>query len=98
MATSSTKTSAATRVVHFPGFLPWLLLMALTLLSWWLGYGHGLGKLATISALILAFFKVSVVGAYYMELRFAPLALKLIFNGWVVFVCAVLIGIYLVVH
>ena len=98
MATPLTKRSAATRVVHFPGFLPWLLLMALTLFSWSLGAGHGVGTLVTISALILAFFKVSVVGRYFMELRFAPRALTLIFQGWAVFVCAVLIGIYLVVR
>jgi hypothetical protein len=98
MDTSLTQKSPAARVMHFPGFLPWLLLTALTALSWWLGYGLGVGKVATIAVLILAFFKVNVVGAYFMELRFAPLALKLVFNGWTLFVCAVLIGIYLVVH
>ena len=92
----SEKHKTTSWLVHFPGLVPWLLLMVLTVLSLWLG--HGVGGLATIGVLIIAFFKVSVVGAYFMELRFAPLALKLAFNGLTAFVCAVLIGIYLVVH
>jgi hypothetical protein len=94
---ASPASNALTRTTQLPAFLPWLLLMGLTLISWWLGEGHGPGQAAAVAVLVVAFFKVGVVGAHFMELRCAPLPLRLIFNGWAVLVCSVLIGIYLFV-
>jgi hypothetical protein len=94
---ASPGSNALTRVTRLPAFLPWLLLMALTLVSWWLGDGHGPGKAAAVAVLVVAFFKVSVVGAHFMELRWAPLPLRLIFYGWAILICSVLIVIYLFV-
>ena len=93
--TSSSAPNALARVTRLPALLPWLLLMGLTLFSWWLGDGHGPGWLATVAVLVFAFFKVGVVGANFMELRHAPPPLRLIFNTWTVLVCSVLIIIYL---
>ncbi|MCV7410666.1 cytochrome C oxidase subunit IV family protein [Mycobacterium florentinum] len=84
-----------TRLVRLPAFLPWALLVVLTGVSWWLGDGHGPARFATVAVLLVAFFKVGTVGAHFMELRKAPLALELIFNAWCVLVCAVLIVLYL---
>ena len=93
--TSSAAPTVLARLTQLPAFLTWLLLIGLTLFSWWLGDGHGPGRLATVAVLAFAFFKVGVVGANFMELRHAPLPLRLIFNTWTAVVCAVLITIYL---
>jgi caa(3)-type oxidase subunit IV len=75
----------------------WLGLMLVTCVSWWLGTNHGTSdhKLATVVIMVVAFTKVRFVGMYFMELRQAPLALKLIFQGWCVVVCGVVLGLYL---
>jgi cation transport ATPase len=80
----------------------WSLLILATLLSAWLGTGHGLGSgsgsghtLATVAIIAVAFVKVRCVGLYFMELRQAPLPLRLVFEAYVVVVCVVLIGLYL---
>lgn len=95
MAISTTSSSSFGRLRQLPAFFPWLLLVGLTLFSCWLGEGHGPGEIATIAVLVVAFFKVIVVGAHFMELRAAPLAMRLIFNGWAVVICTALIALYL---
>jgi hypothetical protein len=78
----------------------WSLLIFATLLSWWLGTDHGFGSgsdytLATLAVLVVAFFKIRFVGLYFMELRHAPLPLRLLFEGYVLVVCGGVIGLYL---
>jgi hypothetical protein len=78
----------------------WSLLIFATLLSAWLGTGHGLGAgadhtLATLAIIVVAFLKLRCVGLYFMELRHAPPALRAVFEGYVAVVCGVLIGLYL---
>ena len=76
--------------------LVWAGLMIATLISWKVGSDHGIHpQLATIVVLLVAFLKVRFVGLYFMELREAPLPLRLIFEGYVVVVAAVLIALYL---
>jgi len=89
--------AALARLVRLPAFVPWAVLVGLTVFSWWLGDGHGPVEFAAVAVLIVAFFKVSVVGAHFMELRHAPLALRLIFNAWCAVVCVALIVLYLAV-
>jgi hypothetical protein len=75
----------------------WLGLVLITCVSWWLGTGHGTSnhKIAAVVLMVVAFTKVRFVGMYFMELRAAPLALKLIFQCWCVVVCSVVLGLYL---
>jgi len=75
----------------------WLVLVAATLASWSLGSGHGLSRGATagVAVLVVAFVKVRLVGLYFMELRSAPIPLRLAFEAWVLVVGGVLIGLYL---
>ena len=78
----------------------WLLLIAATCLSWFLGTDHGLAgvdarTIATVAILVVAFVKVSFVGMNFMELRNAPTPLRLIFLGYVVVVCGVVVGMSL---
>ncbi|MFE3000820.1 cytochrome C oxidase subunit IV family protein [Nocardia sp. NPDC059246] len=80
--------------------LVWAILMLATTLSWMMGSHHeilvGSARAATVGVLVIAFFKVYLVGMNFMELRHAPRVLVFLFNGWVVSVCAVVNGIYLV--
>lgn len=86
--------AALTRVIRLPAFAPWAVLVGLTAVSWWLADGHGPPRFATVAVLLVAFFKVAVVGKHFMELRHAPLPLRTIFNVWCALVCAVLIALY----
>lgn len=74
----------------------WLLLVAATLLSFEsaLGLGHVPGHVAGSIVLVIAFVKVRLVGAEFMELREAPDALRWLFDAWTALICAVLITIY----
>jgi len=75
----------------------WFGLMAATALSWWLGAENGVDDrtLATIVVLAVAFVKVRFVGMYFMELRHAPLPLRLAFEGWCLLIGSVVIVMYL---
>ena len=76
----------------------WLLLVLATAVSWWLGADQGLGadlhKLATVLVMSVAFIKVGFVGSYFMELRHAPLGLRLFFGAW----CSVFLTLILVLY
>jgi Prokaryotic Cytochrome C oxidase subunit IV len=75
----------------------WLALIAATLVSWWLGTDHGIddARIVSVGVLLAAFVKVRFVGMYFMELRNAPIALRLIYEGWCVVVCATVIALFL---
>lgn len=75
----------------------WLGLIAMTLLSWWLGTDHGIKDVQAASVLVLlvAFAKVRFVGMYFMELRHAPTPLRLLFEGWCGVVCTAIVVMYL---
>jgi hypothetical protein len=73
----------------------WVALITATALSWYLGDGHGEAHLATVGVLVVAFFKVYLVGRYFMELGSAPRALHAIFTGWTVVMCSVTVALYL---
>ena len=81
-----------------PFMVVWFILIAATLLLWYLGAEHGVqdAHLATVLILIVAFIKWRFVGLYFMELRDAPVPLRLMFEAHCVIVCAVVQGVYLV--
>lgn len=76
----------------------WALLVAATLTSWLVGAGHGIEnrQAMTAAVLFIALMKGRLVGLYFMELRTAPMALRFLFEAWVVVTYGVVIGIYLV--
>jgi caa(3)-type oxidase subunit IV len=77
----------------------WAVLVIATTISWALGSDQGFGKdghaLASVVILVVALFKVRLVGLYFMELREAPPALRGAFEGYCVAVCGLTIGMFL---
>ncbi|MGA8547802.1 MAG: cytochrome C oxidase subunit IV family protein [Mycobacterium sp.] len=74
----------------------WLVLVALTLVSWSLGHGHGNGPRVSASLIIIVIsvFKVRLVGLHFMELREAPWFLRGIFEGYCVALVLLLTTMY----
>jgi hypothetical protein len=77
--------------------LVWLILVGVTALSWEAGHG-ALSDLDLARAAVIgvAFFKVRYVILDFMEIRHAPVAMRMVGEIWAVSVCAVLIGLYVV--
>lgn len=76
-----------------PLLLAWLALCAVTAVSLVLGSGAG-GSLAGYAVLAIAFAKAAVVMFVFMDLRMAPLALRLAAALWL----AAVLGALLAVH
>lgn len=79
--------------------IAWVVLVMMTILSWWLSLDLTAGidnahRYTTTGIFLLAFFKVRLVIIHFMELGNAPLALRALFEAWVVIVCSVLVGMY----
>ena len=80
-------------VVQTNASLVWLVLCALTIVSWTLGTSHGFGAghhvPASVVIFAVAIFKVRLVGLYFMELKAAPTVLRGLFEGY----CVALFGL-----
>ena len=70
----------------------WFLLVAVTMLAWWLAEGEQKIAGATTTAIFLtASVKIWIIGNEFMELKIAPVFLRYGFLLWVVGIAAVLI-------
>ena len=80
--------------------LVWALLIALTFASFLVGIEQSVdaANAAAVAIVGLALFKVRLIGIHFMDLRVAPLPLRLIFEGYVLAVFVALATIDLVVH
>ncbi len=79
-----------------PATLIWMVLMVATIITTWgLSKDAFAAKFATTSIMLIAAFKVRLVLLHFMELRQAPLPLRLLFEAWVLVATAAIIGIYL---
>ena len=79
-----------------PASLVWLLLMAATVVTtWWLAKDAFSATVGTVAIFIIAAYKVRLVLLHFMELRHAPLPLRLVFEAWVLGVTAAVLGLYL---
>jgi hypothetical protein len=73
----------------------WLILVAATLASWLVGAEHGTGSMLAVVVLAIAAVKVRLVGLDFMELRHAPIPLRVAFEIYCAALWAVLSGMYL---
>ena len=75
--------------------LVWVLLLALTFGSFLVGVEQGAG-FASVGAVIIvgiAMFKVRLIGLHFMDVRGGPLALRALFEGYVLAVFVVLVAL-----
>lgn len=75
----------------------WLVLILATVLSWEFGHGLGFGShygYATVAIVLIAFIKVRFVFLDFMELRTAPLPLRIVFEAWAVVVGSAILALY----
>ncbi len=86
--------TASSRTRHITAI--WVALIAATLVSWTLGQGDWLGstRRTSIAILIIAFLKIRYVILDFMELREAPLIMRMVAEAWVLIVCTTIIAFY----
>ena len=78
----------------------WLILSAITVVSWWLAPGHPGGHAVasvpiTVAVVLLGFVKGRMIIRYFMEVRTAPRWLKVTTDAWLIVLWAAILGIYL---
>ncbi|ABK67382.1 conserved hypothetical protein [Mycobacterium avium 104] len=73
------------------------MLIVATVVSYALGADNGTGSVMVVVVLAIAAIKVRLVGLDFMELRSAPIPLRLAFEGYCLALWAVLSGLYLFV-
>ena len=77
--------------------LVWLGLVVATLVAALIGEHSGPGgaSVATAAVIVIALVKARFVGLEFMELRGAPVIMRIAYEAWTVLVCTVLLGLYL---
>jgi hypothetical protein len=77
--------------------LVWLGLVVATLVAALIGEYSAPGGpgVATAAVIIIALVKARFVGLEFMELRGAPVVMRIAYEMWTVLVCTVLLGLYL---
>ena len=79
----------------------WIILSAITILSWWPAPGHTRGAAAvasapiTVALILLGFITGRMIIRYFMEVRTAPRWLKLFTAAWLTVVWARILAISL---
>jgi hypothetical protein len=80
-----------------PVSIVWAALMLATCASTWLLSKNSVTpEVATLAIMLVAAVKVRLVIWRFMEVRRAPLALRLVCNGWLLAVTALIMTVYLV--
>jgi Prokaryotic Cytochrome C oxidase subunit IV len=79
--------------------LVWIVLLALTFGSFVIGIEQSSGFAAQAALIIIgiALFKVRIIGLHYMDLRSAPVGLRMMFEGYLLAVFTALAVIDLVI-
>ena len=78
----------------------WIILSAITLVSWFLGPARVAGLAVasvpiTVAVLAMAFIKARLIIGYFMEVRTAPAWLRLSTDAWLVVLWGAVLAIYL---
>jgi heme/copper-type cytochrome/quinol oxidase subunit 4 len=84
-------------LIRKPVSIVWAALMLATCASTWLLSKNSVTpEVATVAIMLVAAVKVRLVISHFMEVRRAPLALRLVCNGWLLAVTALIVTVYLV--
>ena len=80
-----------------PATIVWAALMLATCATTWLLSGNSVTpEVATVAIMLIAALKVRFVVGHFMEVRRAPLALRLVCDGWLLAVTPLILTVYLV--
>ena len=80
-----------------PVTIVWAALMLATCASTWLLSKNSVTpEVATVAIVLIAAVKVRLKIRYFMEVRLAPLALRLVCDGWLLAVTGLIVTVYLV--
>lgn len=70
----------------------WIVLIAITVLSWLVAEGPIASRFAASAVIILAAFKINLVVGHFMELKWRPRPFRIIVTGWLMIVTTLIIG------
>ncbi|MGU3650112.1 cytochrome C oxidase subunit IV family protein [Mycolicibacterium sp. A43C] len=77
----------------------WIVLSVVTVVTWLLGHEPKFGRHATIAIALailgIAFVKVYLIIRHFMEVRMAPLWLRIVSGGWLVMLAGSIVALYL---
>jgi hypothetical protein len=80
-----------------PVSIVWAALLLATFASTWLLSRNSVTpEVATVAIMLVAAVKVRLVIWHFMEVRRAPLALRLVCDGWLLAVTSLIVTVYLV--
>ena len=80
-----------------PVTIVWAALMLATCaLTWLLSKNSVTPEVATVAIMLIAAVKMRLVMRHFMEVRRAPLTLRLVCDGWLLAVTALILTVYLV--
>jgi heme/copper-type cytochrome/quinol oxidase subunit 4 len=81
-------------MMHLRATHVWALLVAATLLSWFLKSEVVSAKVGATAVILIAAFKISLVVSHFMELKWQPRPFRFILTGWLALVTIIIIGGY----
>jgi heme/copper-type cytochrome/quinol oxidase subunit 4 len=69
----------------------WVILVAITLLSWLAAEGQIASRFVASAVIIIAAFKINLVVGHFMELKWRPRPFRIIVTGWLMIVTTIII-------
>ena len=85
------------KLLRKPVTIVWAALMLATCATTWLLSKNSVTpEVATVGIVLIAAVKVRLVMRHFMEVRRAPVALRLVCDGWLLAVTALIMTVYLV--
>lgn len=80
--------------MHLRPLHVWILLIFASLFSWFVTEDMNAAKWGATSVILIAAFKINLVIAHFMELKWQPRPFRLIVSGWLAVVTCIIIGGY----
>lgn len=72
----------------------WAILVAATLLSWFLKTDAVSARIGATAVILIGAFKINLVVGHFMELQWQPAPYRWILTGWLAVVTTIIIGGY----
>lgn len=74
--------------------LVWALLVLVTLASWFVTEETHAVRLGATAVILIAAFKINLVIANFMEVRWQPRPWRIVLTAWIMLVLAIILGSY----